>query len=525
MKKILTILLSAAMLAGTSVQAAEERYTVDKIYFSDLMDNTVENPSNGCMVNVELTKNEEEENTIVIASYSTDGKLIGISTMKGSMQTGATTKFSTTFNVPAGKEIGTVKAYVWDSTLSMKPISNTKSYAVSDSVLPPNEPVVDKYIPDIITVKGTVIGTPGSTATAVVEEGYEIEVTEVVLPKDNIYTGEQYREYVDRKNNIATEYGFNFVTGMVNTCFAESEIKLEDYLFMTGHIMLTRNAKDDYIVLGFTPIESNNYIEIDASEYVKQSTLDAYSRFGVSNDSAGGSSSLKFGKESYWMNDRGNSAFTLYVNGQYAYYVMSSDQYANEYLDRLLGNAEGKIRLYRENVGSGYSKVLINCEEVAKITEILTNDEGNTEIHFAPEKRITQSYAIVINPDELEKGYRKVTVIKNGKEIGYDELVAGDRISIRTAFRNEAMWSLSYDNLLITVLEDEVTPSRFEVVNNMSGAEETEEGIPVTGIGSEDVLTQDDILTQGSIFDTTAVESELPEAEEASAEDSGSVED
>lgn len=99
MKKFWGILLSLAMMISIlpSAYAQEEAYTVDKIYFTNLAGQVLENPTRACTVNIDVTKNADRlgKDVAVIASYSTDGAMIGFTTVAGTMDKGETDTFST----------------------------------------------------------------------------------------------------------------------------------------------------------------------------------------------------------------------------------------------------------------------------------------------------------------------------------------------------------------------------------------------------------------------------------------------
>lgn len=147
----LFVFLMPATLAATDV------YSVEQLYFSDLSGTVLENPAQSCMVNVEVKKQKERtgNDDVIISSYATDGSLIGFTVVSGTINTGQTSTFRTLVEFPKDKTLGTVKAYVWDSFIGMRALSNTLTVEVNEmsgEITPPVTNGVKVYAEDYISV-------------------------------------------------------------------------------------------------------------------------------------------------------------------------------------------------------------------------------------------------------------------------------------------------------------------------------------------------------------------------------------
>lgn len=116
MRKIFAAFFAALLVSMFSfAYAAEDNaYTVNGISFTGINGAEMENPSHSCMINAKVTKNKttDDSDSLVIATYATDGTMIGWSTMTMDFDSGKTANFGTLVSIPADKTIGTVRAFV-----------------------------------------------------------------------------------------------------------------------------------------------------------------------------------------------------------------------------------------------------------------------------------------------------------------------------------------------------------------------------------------------------------------------------
>lgn len=88
-------------------------------------------------VNVGITKTLEndDEDYLFVAVYSTDGELLSIDYVKTNFSQDEENSFE--FNIePQTKPIGSVKGYVWDSLNSMNPLAETKELTFKQERMP-----------------------------------------------------------------------------------------------------------------------------------------------------------------------------------------------------------------------------------------------------------------------------------------------------------------------------------------------------------------------------------------------------
>lgn len=435
MKKITGILLTFMMLVNLipAAFASSDAYTIDEVYFSNLSGGVMENPGTSCVVNVKVTKQAERigEDVIVIATYATDGSMIGFTTVAGTMTNGKTETFSTLVVSPSGKNIGVVKAYMWNNISEMKPVSGVSQTIVNEMEegieLPPidEEPIKELYIPKTVTVMGTIVETPKSSAAM---NGREYMLENVYLPLnfDNIYTAEEYDMYLKRMNAIGNYYGIQSEGSSgayPMNIHVVSDLDLSEYLFASGEFTLRFNDKKEYEVVSFEedPTATGS-LTFTTKDYVKQSMLSTDNRFSMTNR-------LRFGNRYYNMSYNG---VELYVNGMMYIWLRNGDAYADNTLDTFLSNAQGNIKLVKLGGDDGYSKIFVDYYAVAEVDSVEYKN-GQTMVLMTPAaNNIANVATLVISDDAVAEGDVDISVKRNDKAVQLKDLQVGDVMAFAT---------------------------------------------------------------------------------------------
>lgn len=354
-KKLMVSTALAALCLISAVSASEHTYTINNVFFTDLGGNELVNPTTSCMVNISATKNTERvgNDSIVIASYATDGTLIGFTVVTGTVETGNTANFSTLVSVPDGKQLGVIKAYVWNNIGEMEPLSKTfteVSNTLDEGVTLPdiNEPAVEEaYIPSHITVRGVITDTPLSSG---LEEGtYDIEFGYIGDPTR--YFGLSRDEYfyeVERQREISSVYSIDF--GRPLSYEVYSDLDLNNYLFVPADMTITMDRYGNYYVTNFAPIPSKDIITFDASDYVPNAELSDSRRYSQSGE-------ITIGNKSYYAEE-----IEIYIDGESTDYVRNHDSYSDSVLDDAVASAKGDIRLIRDSNDSRLYRLMINTK-------------------------------------------------------------------------------------------------------------------------------------------------------------------
>lgn len=421
MKRLMVLLLTVVTLAGIIPvsYAAENVYTVENVYFSDLSGKKLEHPSTSCVVNVELKKHTERfgADTVVIASYSTDGAMIGFTTLAGSIAKDDIGTFSTLVVSPTEKNIGVVKTYVWNNISEMKPLSDVKEVLVNkmdDGVVLPSleeQPIREKYIPDTVTVVGTITNTYKSDSS-LRKTVYMVNGLCMKPVFDDLYTPEEYYAYTDRIEQISNYYevysGLNtYKYGNVVT-FINSDFDLSDYLAQKCRFTFKKNNYGDLEVVNFEPLDEGDDVKLlDAKDYVQ---------FDSSTNK------IRFGSKNY----RLGSNYELYINGC-GYYLSDTALF-----DSFLSGAQGKIKLVRDT--GYYSKIFVDYYETAKVVSVEYEDGVTTVVTTAPGNAIAPITEIIVADESVEDGDTCITVNKNGKTIELKDLESGDIIACAADF-------------------------------------------------------------------------------------------
>lgn len=274
-KRLISTMLSLCMILSICVGVHAEStlpYNVGNIYFSDMMGNEISNPGNSCMVNAIVSKlsYRAENDPVIFAAYATDGTLIGFSLMEAPTAVGTDSKFATLMNFQ-GKTLGIVKAFVWDSILSMKALSNVAQIEVNEITEPITKP--DKLIPDTLVVEGVVTytGKTGDSSLRANEVNFKICNVDFGFDYTSCTTVEEYQELKAREECIR-EYYFGdpiyYPTLILNT----NNIDLSDYLNMYISIEISMDKNNHYSVERFVGAEKNNIQNLDASLFDVENT-------------------------------------------------------------------------------------------------------------------------------------------------------------------------------------------------------------------------------------------------------------
>ncbi len=474
-------------------------YAIDNVYFTDLSGTVLENPTTSCMVNVEVIKNVDRtaNDLVVITSYSTDGAMIGFTIVGGTMQTGTKSTFSTLVVAPKGESLGVVKAYVWNNIAQMKPLSNAYTKIVNtldDGVERPpvsEDPVEESYIPSVITVRGTVVDTARTNASLQNGE-YGLSVylyedySETATPDEYEYEKERYAA-------ISEAYGIP-LEGAYTNITVESDFDLASHIFCEGKftIQFTDTACR---LISFDLLDSVNTITVPASEYIKSTLLTAGDRFG---DSAGasvgtGSGKIRFGSKYYTthlLNTSYPPAYVadLYVNGAFATTVNSTvittytaapslvtiGTGANATLDQLIGGAQGDVKLIQQPSDNGYSAILLDYYDVAKVVSVVYRNKRTEIVLNRATNSIMSANKIVITDDNVDNGNVDISVKLGNSDIALKDLQVGDIIAVGIDHAAYAHSTTISDPNFINILV-----SRDTVTGIITGRDDDEETVEV----------------------------------------------
>ena len=459
MKKIWSLLCAVMLISVfTFAYAADDGkiYTIDDISFSGIMGQVMENPSRSCMINVDVTKKKagDDSNALIIATYATDGTMIGYSVMTGNFKDGATANFGTMVNTPEDKSIGVVRAYVWDSVANMRPLSNVGEKVVNqmDPGVIIYDPSDDRYIPGKITIDDVTVSGTFKTSYGLNQNEYLIEMEHPYSDKKELEaakTDAEY-EYIVNRRKVAFKhyFGFDYETNNISNLKCKSEIDLSEYLFQIGRMTFTHNADGELVITDFVPDKAKNDVLVfNSADYVKNADLgpNAYATSGK----------VRFDTKYYTIKTATTTnvnPVSLYVNGAlYATFsqtgvytdagvAVTTGVTPNALLDKFLGDAQGTVTLIKGENENGYSKIFVNYYEVARVAAVRYRSNATT-INFtlnnavdAATNAVTTSIAnkIVINDDSVEDGDVSVSVMLGDKEIGLNEIREDDIIAIKT---------------------------------------------------------------------------------------------
>ena len=108
------------------VTEKENPYTINSLTITDLSGNTLsEIPDNNFYLEIDVTKNDNSPNadSLIIAVYDENDTFLNLSFMKATYTQNQSITFGTMIN-KHDKKIGSIKAFVWDSLFTAKPLSN-----------------------------------------------------------------------------------------------------------------------------------------------------------------------------------------------------------------------------------------------------------------------------------------------------------------------------------------------------------------------------------------------------------------
>lgn len=181
-------------------------------------------------------------------------------------------------------------------------------------------------------------------------------------------------------------------------------------------------------------------IRLDAERYVLQSTLPDYEQYHPKHPY------ISF--ENYIA--KVTDALDIYVNG-YLYTTITPEDDVEEgltnsqaKLDAIFSQAQGKIKFVRDFENCAYTKVYVDCYQVAQVTAV-SIDSAGTKISFENIKGCidTNSDAatcdyILIEHDAVQSGDVTVNVTRNGEECDLSSLRSGDIIAYAVDFKFES---------------------------------------------------------------------------------------
>ncbi len=474
MKKIWSLLCAVMLISVfTFAYAADDiTYSVDDISFSGVMGQTMENPSHSCMINVGITKTKAggESNALVIATYATDGTMVGYSVMTGIFKDGTSANYGTMVNTPEDKTIGVVRAYVWDSVKTMRPLSNVGEKVINqmDPGVIIDDPNQETYIPDSGTVDAMIINTY-KTDYALDKNEYGVAYTTAIDVSDealkNAKTEDEYIYALNRQRETLNYYFGVYGSQYTDKGTFTSQIDLSDYLFQSGRATFAYNDDNELVITDFVPTSGKNEIlEFDAADYVMSADLGS-DAFHLTNK-------VKFGTKYYTMNTRVSGStlapdITIYANGAECARITTATATEDNLLDKLLGGAQGKIKLVKLENDNGYSKIFVDYYEIAEVATIRSKSDATT-INFAVMNGFvgTNANQIVINNDSVEEGGVDVSVKMNGKKIALSDIQEGDIIAIKTDLNNLSTRSVVDPSFVEILVSRDTVTGRLTSIND-----------------------------------------------------------
>lgn len=258
MNKILGVIFTLALLltAVPSTYAAQEAYTIDRIFFTDLKSTPLEEPVNGCFANVQVTKNEErsDDDLITLAAYTKENSFIGLYFTKGTMGMGETRTYAVTIRVPEGKKLGKVKAFVTSDIATLTPLSKAVVVEVTPTVpeIPPEE---GAYLMDTFTFSGYISKT-AKTDWNMGKSEIELSIGKVLIDYSACKTMEQYFDLKQRVEESLSYYGIR-IEGGIGRITAECELT-DMEIYTCGSFTVKADDAGGYMVTGIETISENS---------------------------------------------------------------------------------------------------------------------------------------------------------------------------------------------------------------------------------------------------------------------------
>ena len=420
-KRLISTMLSLCMILSICVGVRAEStlpYNVGNIYFSDMTGNEISEPGKSCMVNAIVSKlsYRSENDPVIFAAYATDGTLIGFSLMEAPTAVGTDSKFATLMNFQ-GKTLGIVKAFVWDSILSMKALSNVAQIEVNEITEPITKP--DKLIPDTLVVEGVVART-GKTDYSLRANEVEFKIYNVDFGFDyaSCTTVEEYQELKAREECIREYYGLESDMNYSYT-LNTNNIDLSDYLNM--YISLEISGKDyNFTVEKFISAEKNNIQNLDASLFDDENTAitDIFGPYNVIDKPFVRYYTAKDATRSTkYLLDRN---FQIYVNG------IPVDTTNANFTKYVYNNTVGKVQLvdgYESGKGTDgyYDMIKVQYTDSARV------DFATSKKIIFKDSTFSRSSLTLDQEDNEDLVYH---IYYNGKEIALSDLKEDDILSI-----------------------------------------------------------------------------------------------
>ena len=440
MKRFLSVILVVMMFFYVMpvVLAGNDTYLVEDLYFSTLSGTVIENPTDSCVVNVEVKKQQLRfgNDDVIIASYATDGSLLGFTTVSGTISMGETSLFKTLVTIPKEKTLGKVKAYVWNSVLGMQPLSNCFTVTVNQmddgtEIIPP---VQEKYIPDTITVCGTI-------DTRVNRNEYRLNDAYIYTDYSSAYTQSEYDALVARYQAISDYYGINLKVAnrILSRINAVSTIDLDEYLLQQGEFTIAMDEEGGYVILNFEPKKSSKVKKVSADDL---EDVDYYNN-----------RQIKFGTTKYNF----ENAVRVYVNGD-LYYAAVGAAADDVVIKNILDAAIGDVTLIKAVTNSSYyDTILLNSYVMGQITAVVSKNGAST-VKFSPTTNNLGSYkSIVISDSDIEEGLVNVNVILDGEKSSLKNLRENDVIAIKTKIGAGTVIDATNENITILASRDTIS--------------------------------------------------------------------
>ena len=209
-------------------------------------------------------------------------------------------------------------------------------------------------------------------------------------------------------------------------------ISLDDQLYQMGKAVLVINEEDDVELVYFAANTKTETKEFAAEDYVPQAKLGTSNRYGdtaitsPSPTTAPGIGKIRFGSKYMTMDTAG---VDLYVNGKSYTTLSATNTGANATLDTFLKNAQGTIKLIKQDTDNGYSKIFVDYYDVAEVISV-DYKNGQTTVLMAPAANaVANVRKLVVNDDAVEDGDVDITVKKGGAEIELKDLQKEDIVA------------------------------------------------------------------------------------------------
>ncbi len=188
-KKLFSAVLASAVLVGTvnfpCLAATQNEYTVNglEILSEDFKPLKSIAYSEPVAVHASITKNTYSDTAAVtaVASYNANGSLAELKAFRGSgFSAGQTAGIYTTFNALAN---GSIKAFVWESLNSAKPLSNSVKKDFADFLTP----ISYGDTTDRIRIRGYVAAVADGKAKIEIDQRYDSDVCAWQISSGTVY--------------------------------------------------------------------------------------------------------------------------------------------------------------------------------------------------------------------------------------------------------------------------------------------------------------------------------------------------